>query len=93
MLAQWRTNNSYDTVLILDDEGRVKTQFRDNEADSIHNLLVNPGRFADWKGNAPSSMAPDDYGALVMERDDMDGTTNIPDPDLFCHLLALWFAH
>jgi len=90
MNIQWRTNNAYDSVLVIDDGGKIVTWFADNQADSIRNVLVNMGDLADWEGRAPEGVTdPDEYGELVLSRA-ADGAVLEIGPQ-FGERLAFWF--
>jgi len=65
--VQWRTNNAYDSVLLLNGAGRVISKYN-----AIPSLLVDMGNIAAWAGDPvdPDLPAgdPAEYGDLIIER-------------------------
>jgi len=90
MNIEWRTNNAYDSVLVIDDEGKVVTWFANNSADSIRDMLVELGDVGDWEGRDPEEVTdPNEYGELVLCRA-ADGAVLEIGPQ-FAERLAFWF--
>ena len=90
LTIEWRTNNAYDTILILE-EDTIVTVFSPAARREIHDLLTDLGDLSDWQGVEPDqALLPEAYGDLVMARSE-DGTVLEMDGAHLKERLAYWF--
>lgn len=57
-----RTNNGYDTILLVED-GRVVGQW-DTAGDGVLDNYSNPGSLDYWEPNEPAATDPEAYGTI-----------------------------
>ena len=97
MRIEWRTNNAYDSVLVIDDEGQV-VQWADadtilaNGRTALADMLTAPVELSSWSLDDPDETDPDGYGELVLAREPGDGQADIPDAKLLAERLAFRFG-
>lgn len=91
LTIEWRTNNAYDSLLIICESEAIRTVFSPADHAEIQDCLVALGDLSAWDGLDPDpDITPEDYGSLVMRRSE-DGTVLALDPPTFAARLAFWF--
>jgi len=91
LTIEWRTNNAYDTILILEGD-TIVTVFSPAETKEIHDLLTDLGDLREWQGTEPDEgLVAEAYGDLVMTRSE-DGTVLELDSAHLGERLACWFG-
>ena len=97
MRIEWRTNNAYDSVLRIDDDGKL-LDWADASSISagksrpiLADLLVEPIELESWSMDEPTSTDPEDYGELVLARETGDDGAEIPSVRLLAKRLAFHF--
>lgn len=94
MKAQWRTNNAYDSICLLDDDDKVVQAAQVGKGSVLRDFLL-AHNYDEWSLDPveppnDTTIDYDQYGELVMERDSIDGAVTELDADLFRARLAFW---
>lgn len=92
MSAEWRTNGTSDTVLIVDEGNQVREVVR-ADADVLSTFLNNVRELGGWHGDEvvpEEKRDPATWGELVIARGPSGEVLNM-DPELYWEGIYSWF--
>ena len=92
LTAEWRTNGKFDSVLIVEDDRRVREALSANP-EVLHRLLTDTGDLSAWHGTVHvegENRLPSAWGDLVIARA-QTGEVLTMDPEAFWTGIHQWF--